>query len=202
MIVWGSSSLNIKAKNLGAACRACESGSVSLSAVQQVFTLYWIPLIPLKKIKQVVCQSCSTTYPVELYAEYLGPRETKFKTPWYSFSGLIIIALVFSMLYLSVLNSEKRIQAFKDNPTVDSYFIFENLEDENKAKPYAFAKILKVTDGKIKVYYSTYSYSNEDMAYKEAKLAKSSNEESALKYKVYELDKLDLKRIAISNFIT
>ena len=202
MIVWGSSSLNIKAKNLGAACKVCETSSVSLSAVQRVFTLYWIPVIPLNKVTQVICQSCSTAYPLDVYAEYLGSREKKFKTPWYSFSGLIIVMFLFIVAYISVFNSENRIQAFKDSPKAGAYFIFKYDEEKYKSTPYVFAKIEKVTEGKIKIYYSKYAYPKEKVAYEEAKLAKSSGKKNALNYNGDELSKDDFNQMAISNFIT
>lgn len=202
MIVWGSSTLNIKAKNLGAACKVCETSSVSLSAIQRVFTVYWIPIIPLNKVTQVICQSCGTAYPIDVYAEYLGSRETKFKTPWHSFSGLIIIMLLFIVGYISVFNSHNKIQAFKDSPEVGAYFIFRYDEEEYKSTPYVFAKIEKVTEKNIKIHYSKHAYPKQKMAYEEAKLAKSSGETKALNHNIEELSKDDFNRMIISNFIS
>lgn len=199
MIVWGSSTLNIKAKNLGASCKACKTGSVSLAAFQKVFTLYWIPVIPLKKVKHVVCQSCTTMYPLETYAEYLNPRETKFKTPLKSFSGLIIIMLIIFTSYFSIINSDKRINEFKANPTIGSYFTFKSSEKDTTSS-YAFAKIENITQGKILFYLSKYEYPKEKMAVENAKLAKSHNED-LLRISIYKMDKNELKSMNIETIL-
>lgn len=200
MIVWGSNTLDIESRDLGAACKVCDTGRVSLAAFQQVFTVYWIPIFPLKKIKQIVCPTCTTTYPLEAYSEYLNPRETKFKTPLLSYLGLIIIVAICFIGYISVVNSEKRITEFKNNPTVGSYFIFKSSENDSEAAPYAFAKIDNVTPGKIIVYYSKYSYSKENLAVKGAELTKSQAKD-LLSVNISKLNKNDFNSIDIKTIL-
>ena len=116
-----------------------------------------------------------------------------FRTPYYySFDNIWI--------YVRCLNKKKEHDAFKENPTLGTYFTFKNVGDDYKKTPYVFGEIVSLEEDKIILRLSHYAYSKNSMASKGARTAKI-NPENLLDLDVFEMQKKDFKNLDIQSLI-
>ncbi len=200
MIVWGFSTKEIGIKEAPGKCPSCGLQNLVIVGSQCVFDLFWIPIIPLKKSTYVRCQSCKTTYVHEPSADETAIQNSGFKTPWWSFSGLLIIIVLIILGYMSDTSTQKEHDTFKENPTIGTYFTFRNIGDDYKETPYVFGEIVSLEEDKIILRMSHYAYSKNNMASKGARAAKI-NPENLLDLDVFAMQKEDFKNLDIQSLI-
>lgn len=200
MIIWGFSTKEIGTKRTQGNCPSCSLPSLVIVGSQCVFDLFWIPIIPLKKSTCIRCQSCETTYVHEPSADEAAIQNSGFKTPWWSFSGLFIIIVLIIFGYMSDASTKKEHDAFKENPTLGTYFTFKNVGDDYKKTPYVFGEIVSLEEDKIILRLSHYAYSKNSMASKGARAAKI-NPKNLLDLDVFEMQKKDFKNLDIQSLI-
>ncbi|TWP29533.1 zinc-ribbon domain-containing protein [Apibacter muscae] len=89
----------------GQECPACkENHSLAVIPQQGYFHIFWIPVFPISRDYIPVCNSCGSTF---IHKRPPIDRELKsqYKTPVWTFSGLIIIGIfllyIFSMMLIS-----------------------------------------------------------------------------------------------------
>lgn len=152
---WGEYNRVIHTESLSNTCRVCNKHDLILSVIQPIFHLFWIPLFPKRKHSYVVCADCLTTYPPEIY----GAENIRARTPWYSFSGLAIIACLVAFGIYAEQQETEAIAAFKETPIVNSYFIFKDSGPKTETAPYFFAKVKDIQDGIVYLEIGSYSYS-------------------------------------------
>lgn len=171
MIVYGTSTRKIGKSKVDAECHNCKSPDMFLVGLQRTFDLFWIPTIPLNKSTCIECNSCSSSYEVEAYINYIPSENTVFKTPLRFFAGLVIIAIIIVAANLGDKHADTEKQVFRDNPVAGTYFTYVTENDAYKDVPYSFAKIEKIQDDKIYIRFASYVYSKSSQASKNARKA-------------------------------
>ena len=200
MIIWGWSTKEIGTKEASGGCSYCGSPSLVIVGFQRVFDLFWIPIIPLGKSSCVRCQSCEATYVYEPSADEAAIQNSGFKTPWWSFSGLIIIILMTIFGSISNASMQKKYDAFKDKPTLGTYFIFKSIDDDYKETTYRFGKIIRLEEDDVVLRLGKYVYSKSHGASNEAIAAKASSED-LLDLEIVAIQKEDFKTLDIYSLI-
>lgn len=200
MIIWGWSTKEICTKEKSGKCPSCGLATLVIVGFQRVFDLFWIPVIPLKKSTCVRCQSCKNEYIHELSADEIAIQNSGFKTPWWSFSGLIIIIVL--LIFGSIASESKQNEhdEFKENPILGTYFTFRNIGEDYKKAPYVFGKIVSIEGDKIILRLSHYCYSKNRTALKEARAAKVKPDD-LLDLDNFEMQKEDFKNLDIQSLI-
>ena len=173
MIVYGWTKKFIGAKKVEGECAVCHSkDDLQLVGHQNIFHIFWLPVIPLKRETHVVCTACEECYQPETI---LGKRadSERFGVPWWAFSGLFIgVLLVLGFAFLDI-STREGIDAFKEDPKVGAFFTFKSYSEGVEDVPYTFAEVLGVEEDGVVVCFSRYSYSSESMcnkAYKSSSL--------------------------------
>ena len=98
MIVWGWAAKKIGTHDVKGVCPSCKNATLVLVGWQRTFDVFWIPTIPLKKTSHVHCITCNASYSPEGFSERIH-----FKTPWWAFSGLILLGTLFSLIFLNLI---------------------------------------------------------------------------------------------------
>lgn len=199
MIVWGWNTKEIGTKEIHDACKICNANRLRLVGLQRIFHICWIPIIPIGKSMYVSCSSCGSEYQSNAILQKAEQQGLSFKTPWWSFSGLvIIIAFVLFGIHENSKNDET-IQNFKNHPQVGMYFTFKfPFDEELKKTPFSLGKIEEIKDNKIVIRFSNYAYSNE---YKAAGAAKNSKKDSdkdlseTIEFEPQDFQKIDFQKI-------
>lgn len=99
LIIHGTKNMFITTDEFLIRCPACEKHSWADVAVRcSYFHFYYVPLFPTGKEADVICQECGMKrYGIPL-GEYLlsNYKEVKkrFKTPWFAYTGLLIILFI------------------------------------------------------------------------------------------------------------
>lgn len=96
MIIFGTRASEIGEHPLTASCTSCKEQTLVASYWQRLFHIFWIPVFPLKKFSQVFCTSCGTVYDGDHLQPELSQAAKKYqpRTPKWTYSGLIVIALL------------------------------------------------------------------------------------------------------------
>ena len=199
MIIWGWSTKNIGVIPFAGECKTCHHHGLQLAAFQSMFDLFWIPTFPLKKTYCVLCDQCGTQYNPEIFANYqeiMQSAGTKFKSPWWSFSGLGLIALFALWIAYLGYTDIKIKDDFKRDPHIGDLIIFKPAEADS-VTPYTFAKVVNVEDNKVIVYFSTYAYSSRSLARRSAK----NNVDSHLLTDAQELTREEIQALSITEVI-
>jgi|GEM_PF-6181294 len=200
MIVWGWNTKEIGNKEIHDSCRICNANRLRLVGLQRVFHICWIPIIPIGKSAYISCSSCGSEYQNDAILEKAKQQGLSFKTPWWSFFGLIIIiAFILFGIYEDTKNT-KTVQNFKDRPQAGEYFTFKiPFSEEFKKTPFSLGKIEEINNNKIVVRFSDYAYSKE---YKAADAVKDSKKNSDKDLsEIIEFDLQDFQKIEIQKVI-
>ncbi len=200
MIIWGWSTKKIGSRKIEGSCMACQSNNLMLVGYIRVFDLFWIPVFPYKKFTYVECTACSATYSYEKYIALLPTQNVRFKTPWWSFSGLVIISALLIWSHFHKLEENKKFLAFQESPHAGVYFIYKSNNPELKKTPYIFAKIEEIKGDKLMIRFSQSAYNKERFASKEARYAKN-EPQKFLEVELVEITKDDLKKFTIEDLV-
>lgn len=158
MIIYGTSSKDLGTRKLqGAKCPNCEATEIHAQAVSRYADVFWIPIFPYSKKLFTVCGNCQQVLekkqmPAQM-KDKLEMEKHHFKTPFYLFSGLIIIAL---LIGFGVYSSNKHDADIAENVkhlATDNVIVFKE-----KSKEYSFAKVFEVRNDTIIVNYGQYVY--------------------------------------------
>lgn len=132
-------------------CPNCgKTGNVEFSFYQDYFHIFWIPVIPIGKITYAVCNSCGQNWEPKnmpaVWSEAIRRLKEEIPTPWYSFIGLGIIAVVAVVGVVQTKLERKATEQFLQSPQVHDTYIMKE-----KAGYYH----LRLTDTKDGVFFFT-----------------------------------------------
>lgn len=89
-------------------CPHCtENASMQYTAYSKYVHFYWIPIVPVQKIKILECEHCKATFEVKNVPETIQNKVHKFedfyplKFPIHHFLGLILILILFVYFYFT-----------------------------------------------------------------------------------------------------
>ncbi len=158
MIIYGTSSKDLGTRKLqGVKCPNCEATEIHAQAVSRYADVFWIPIFPYSKKFFTVCGNCNQVLEKKQMSQQMKDKlemeKNHFKTPFYLFSGLIIIALLIGIgIYMSKSNDAAMAENVKHIEAND-VIVFKE-----KSKEYSFAKVTEVRNDTIVIKYGQYVY--------------------------------------------
>ncbi|QHI35922.1 hypothetical protein IMCC3317_12700 [Kordia antarctica] len=158
MIIYGTNSKNLGSRKLqGVKCPNCEATEIHAQAVSSYVTVFWIPIFPYRKKYSTVCKNCTQVLkkkemPQSL-KDKLAMEKGHFKTPFYLFSGLIILALLITLAFYLSGQHDKRLAENVGNLQSKDIVVFKVAHKE-----YSFAEIETHSNDTIYMRYGNYTY--------------------------------------------
>lgn len=158
MIVYGTGSKDLGTRKLqGVKSPNCENSDIYATAVAKYAHIFWIPLFPYSKKYFTTCEGTG-----EVLEEKDMPQQLKdklalekhhFKTPFYLFSGLILIALIAAYAVYASYEHDKEMAENVTHIEANDIMVFREGSEE-----YSFAKVIEVKNDTIFVNLGQYSY--------------------------------------------
>lgn len=133
-------------------CISCKKSDIGVKVYRKYTHYFFIPFYGVGD-KEVVakCNHCGVTQEVEKYDSI----KEKSKTPFYFYSGIVLIISIFSFVIINRQLEKKEFEKYFKAPQVNDVYLLNN----NKTKhPYSFIKIKKLTEDSIYVLSSHLSY--------------------------------------------
>lgn len=161
MIVYGTGSKDLGTRKIqGAKCPNCESNEIYVNAISRYADVFWIPIFPFSKKFFSVCQNCEQVLEKKEMPQQLKDKvdmeKHHFKTPFYLFSGLIIIALLIGYGIYASSQHDKEIEESVSNLQPKEVIMFK------EGSAYSFAKVEAHSNDTIYIKYSNYTLSGHE----------------------------------------
>ena len=158
MIIYGTSSKDLGTRKIQSAkCPNCESNEIYVNAISKYADLFWIPVFPYSKKFFSVCQNCEQVLEKKEMPQQLKDKvdmeKHHFKTPFYLFSGLIIIALLIGYAFYASSQHDKEMADHVTHIEANDIMVFKEA-----SKEYSFAKVVEVRNDTIFIKQGQYSY--------------------------------------------
>jgi hypothetical protein len=154
MIIWGTSTKVGQKAAINVKCSHCDANAMSLTMYHKVFTLFYFPMFAYNKAYSLICDKCNTHYNVEAYD--IDVKALNMKYSRWNYIGLWVLATLMVCGQISSLEDKENIAKYKQQPRVEDLIVFKT--KETSITPYGYFKIIEVTDDKIIVKFSKYSY--------------------------------------------
>jgi hypothetical protein len=131
MLIFGWKYSRIKFERINdAICPSCqESDSLSALLYSKYFHIFWIPILPYKRIVEFHCANCGSSYDDSGLKYVLQKQYLDFKTgtkfPIWQFSGII---LFFGIILWGIFSSQidkKREQEYLQNPKIGDVYVYK-----------------------------------------------------------------------------
>jgi hypothetical protein len=136
-----------------AQCTECKSFGIEYSFTQKCFHIFWIPFFPVGgKIFESCCQKCFGT----AHKSKLDEIKNRTKTPFWMFTGSIIIAILILWIAIIISESRERERNLVANPRVNDVYLVSD-EDEN-GPIYYFIKLKEMKKDSLFFIGSTHMY--------------------------------------------
>lgn len=161
MIVYGTNAKDLGTRKLqGAKSPNCESSDIYATAVVKYVHIFWIPIFPYSKKYFTTCEGTGQVLeekemPQQL-KDKLNLEKHHFKTPFYLFSGLIIIALLIGYGIYASSQHDKEVKESVSNLQPKEVIMFK------EGSGYSFAKVEAHSNDTIYVKYSNYTLSGHE----------------------------------------
>jgi len=154
-LIYGTSSIRIKKyTDHGQCCKNCKAFDMVIEVHQPYFHILFIPWFPIGGKRAVIrCNDCGE--PVQKI-DMMQQFEKATKTPFYLFSGLILVAVVIVMLTVLHFHDQDERAAFVEHPQVGD--IYQVKKDENNTSTYYFLKLSKIKEDTVFAYHSNLIY--------------------------------------------
>lgn len=154
MIFYGTNSSKLKNGRISnTTCPNCETNSkMDYTIFGRYFYLYWIPIFPIGRINIVECNHCKSTYDVKnldqntknIFQKEQEKNPTK--TPIKLFSGLIIGAIIATVVVGFSIKADEDSIIFARSPKVGDIFY-----ETTASGKYSTSKVIKVTKDSVYV---------------------------------------------------
>lgn len=153
-IVFGTKKMKIKRyvdKHI--VCEKCGRCEQKFSVYQEYFHLFMVPLFPFKNSKTIasVCTHCNDKFNEQKKDYYLS----KTKTPWFMYSGWILLAGFILAIICAVKVSSQRDVEYVANPQMGDVYI---MQGNNDGISYYFTKIINVETDSIDLLINYFLY--------------------------------------------
>jgi hypothetical protein len=158
MIIYGTSSKDLGTRKIqGVRCTNCEANEIYVNAISRYADVFWIPVFPYAKKFFSVCKNCDQVLEKKEMPQQLKDKieieKHHFKTPFYLFSGLIIIALIIAYAFYASNQHDVDMANNVKNIEANDVIVFKE-----KSKEYSFAKVTEIRSDTIIVQYGQYVY--------------------------------------------
>lgn len=184
LLILGRTNYKLQPKVIAANCRACNSKELHLTGYQNSFHAFFIPIIPLTKSQCLICPQCATPYSFNVVQQALRKdttdhpfkahihhspgsydKELKLKTPWWTFSGTILVCVLAALCTLLPITDQRKeaakVKAFLQNPQAGTLFVIKvdpKDHEESPTTPYLYVKVLSVGSNTVDLQFSKYLY--------------------------------------------
>jgi len=135
-------------------CKSCNSFDLNVKVYKEYFHIFFIPFFPTgDKTVKIVCNSCGEPYRVEaIQKEY----EKSTRTPFYLYSGLILIGSLIFLLVNANIRTQKEKAKFIENPKVGD--IYRISKDEENSTSYYFLRVTEINGDTVLAYHNNLVY--------------------------------------------
>jgi hypothetical protein len=156
MIIYGSKASRLACETYNGKCPSCEEqNTVNFYIDQNYAHVFWIPSFPTGKKVFSECSNCKQVLKkkefTNLMTESYENVNLRVKTPFWSFSGLVLFAIFLSAIfYMDKLKDEKNAKLILEPRAGDI------IELKMDIKEYTLLKIENVIDDSVFVYFNNY----------------------------------------------
>jgi len=172
MIIYGTKTFDLKTATFPFACSSCGHERQQIYVHRTFFSLYYIPLIPFKKIGLIKCPMCYREVKKGKFfkelASKVNPAEAKFqfksilksaRTPFHAVASAYLIATLFAgvMTYWYYEEQKKSDQAnfYRQKPS-DNVIAIIKIQDD--PYPYQIMYIPEIQEGEALIFDWKYGY--------------------------------------------
>ena len=145
MVIYGSKATKLATESIAEKCSNCETqNSIQMSVFQKYAHVFWIPFFPIEKTGVTQCSHCKRVLQKNEFPENLSKKydaiKSRAKTPFWTFSGLAIVAILVIINIMDDRQSSARnAQIILSPQKGDIYEVKRNYEQ------YTLYKVEKVT---------------------------------------------------------
>ena len=166
MIIFGRGSTHLKSEHLKQiSCPHCQSqDTVDISVYGNYAHVFWIPTFPIGKQGVSQCQHCKQTLKEkempDQFKQAFKAFKSTLKTPFWHFSGLLLIAVLIGWISYSGNQNDKANGAYIQAPLQGDVYEFKT-DDGN----YTLAKVVAVYDDSLEVVFNQYEINKASKLY-------------------------------------
>ena len=216
MIIYGIKTIDLNTVHLPIVCTGCGHEQQSLQVYRNFFSLYFIPVIPLRKSGIITCPACSRQlkkkpFLKELATKKLDSAQAKFhfesifktaQTPLYMYIAPLLLAVAMIIYFANSFHQDQHgkelAEQYLQNPIGNVITVIKTTE--NSAYPYMITYIAEVSKETSVVFDWKYSYESIHDANEQVDLAYKSMRKNKLKEDFsgpYLVDTKDIKAAGI-----
>jgi hypothetical protein len=155
-IIHGKRGLRIKSyTDSSQQCSNCKSFDLRVAIYRRYFHVFFIPFFPIGiKSSALWCHDCGQQFRMDsLQTQY----EKNTKTPFYLYTGPILIGLLILLLVNESIKSGKKNKEFVQNPKTGDVYLIR--DDSGKTTSYYFLKVASIHGDTLSVFHNKYEYS-------------------------------------------
>jgi hypothetical protein len=130
MLIYGTGTKELATEKLYDPCDRCENHNcVSIVIIQKYAHVFWIPLFPTKKVVVSHCEKCGAEHEKKRFPDKIkvayATIKLNTKTPIWTFSGLIVIAILIMWGIFSSRQKSAEEANFLNDPKIGDVYEFE-----------------------------------------------------------------------------
>ena len=208
IIIFGTRSKKFSGKSIQSlTCPNCGDNSHNTFGIIRYFHIFWIPVLPFRKLAGVECQHCGKArVGKEVPAPVIdGVRNTVFSwnntLPWYT--GLVLIAGLLATGIVADEMDNRREQSYLAAPHAHDYYLVDFTKIFTRSDPefrYGVMRIKSVSGEQVEMQVSNYAYSNRSGPRKAIRRQQASHSDYYVEQAVY-FDLSEIQQLKASGAI-
>lgn len=145
MIIYGTKTTPIATENIADNCANCQtSNSLLMTVLQKYAHVFFIPFVPVGKTGVTVCAHCKHALTKDEFNGSLASRydtlKSQAKTPIWTFSGLVLLAILIIFLIVSDRQKKEKVATMIQAPQTGDVY-----EVKNDTKQYTLYKVQRTS---------------------------------------------------------
>jgi hypothetical protein len=135
-------------------CKNCKSFDLDIKVYRDYYHFIMIPIIPVgDKTAKIYCNHCGEG----LRTETIRRRyEEITRTPFWLYSGLILVALLITSIVITNLFEQRQKLAYIDHPQVGD--VYKMQQDHYNIKTYYFLRVSKINGDSVFLFQNNLEY--------------------------------------------
>lgn len=135
-------------------CKSCKVFDQEVKVYRDYYHFFFIPVIPVgDKVVSIRCKNCGEPMRLDIVKKHY---EEISQTPFYLFTGTILLIVLFCVLFYSNFATQKEKKAFIENPRVGDVYTVKIRE--HKKKVFYFLRIVRIVPDSVITYHSNLEY--------------------------------------------
>ena len=135
-------------------CKSCKSFDLNVKVYRDYYHFFFIPFFPAgDKTVKIYCNSCGEPLRVDSIQKHY---EDSTKTPFYLYTGVLLIAGLILLLVNANLNTQKEKKRFVDDPMVGD--VYRIRKEENNSTSYYFLRVSQINGDTVFAYHNNLVY--------------------------------------------